>query len=678
MSADSSVIQEAQQLRADLNLHNHRYYVLDEPSIPDAEYDRLFQRLKTLEEAHPELITSDSPTQRVGGSPISGFGEVAHEIPMLSLDNVFNEEELIDFDRRVRERLGVRDNVEYACEPKLDGIAVSLLYEKGVLVRGATRGDGTTGEDITHNVRTIPSIPLRLFGDAIPERLEVRGEIYMPKAGFADLNKRAELSGEKRFVNPRNAAAGSLRQLDARITATRPLEMCCYGIGVMSGGELPPTHTDMMQQLSRWGLKINGELKVATGDQGCLEYYQNMAEKRNSLPYEIDGLVFKVNKYSLQQRLGFVSRFPRWAIAHKFPAQEEITQIEKIEFQVGRTGAVTPVARLTPVFVGGVTVSNATLHNMDEIERLGVQVGDYVIIRRAGDVIPQVVSVVLDKRPDSASSVEMPEHCPVCSADIERIEGEAVARCSGGLSCAAQRKEALRHYASRKAMDIEGLGEKLIDTLVDKELLNSITDIYHLKHDDIANLERMGDKSASNLLSAIEQSKQTQFSRFIYALGIREVGEATARNLALSFGFLDSLMQADEEQLQAVPDVGKIVAHHIYTFFRQPHNVEVIASLREAGVVWPEEAPVIADDLPLKDKVYVLTGTLETMGRDEAKEKLQALGAKVTGSVSKKTDCVVAGPGAGSKLTKAESLGIPVLDEQGLIGLLESNGITVL
>ncbi len=678
MSADSSVIQEAQQLRADLNLHNHRYYVLDEPSIPDAEYDRLFQRLKTLEEAHPELITSDSPTQRVGGSPISGFGEVAHEIPMLSLDNVFNEEELIDFDRRVRERLGVRDNVEYACEPKLDGIAVSLLYEKGVLVRGATRGDGTTGEDITHNVRTIPSIPLRLFGDAIPERLEVRGEIYMPKAGFADLNKRAELSGEKRFVNPRNAAAGSLRQLDARITATRPLEMCCYGIGVMSGGELPPTHTDMMQQLSRWGLKINGELKVATGDQGCLEYYQNMAEKRNSLPYEIDGLVFKVNKYSLQQRLGFVSRFPRWAIAHKFPAQEEITQIEKIEFQVGRTGAVTPVARLTPVFVGGVTVSNATLHNMDEIERLGVQVGDYVIIRRAGDVIPQVVSVVLDKRPNSASSVEMPEHCPVCSADIERIEGEAVARCSGGLSCAAQRKEALRHYASRKAMDIEGLGEKLIDTLVDKELLNSITDIYHLKHDDIANLERMGDKSASNLLSAIEQSKQTQFSRFIYALGIREVGEATARNLALSFGFLDSLMQADEEQLQAVPDVGKIVAHHIYTFFRQPHNVEVIASLREAGVVWPEEAPVIADDLPLKDKVYVLTGTLETMGRDEAKEKLQALGAKVTGSVSKKTDCVVAGPGAGSKLTKAESLGIPVLDEQGLIGLLESNGITVL
>ena len=678
MSADSSVIQEAQQLRADLNLHNHRYYVLDEPSIPDAEYDRLFQRLKTLEEAHPELITSDSPTQRVGGSPISGFGEVAHEIPMLSLDNVFNEEELIDFDRRVRERLGVQDNVEYACEPKLDGIAVSLLYEKGLLVRGATRGDGTTGEDITHNVRTIPSIPLRLLGDAIPERLEVRGEIYMPKAGFADLNKRAELSGEKRFVNPRNAAAGSLRQLDARITATRPLEMCCYGIGVMSGGELPPTHTDMMQQLSRWGLKINGELKVATGDQGCLEYYQNMAEKRNSLPYEIDGLVFKVNKYSLQQRLGFVSRFPRWAIAHKFPAQEEITQIEKIEFQVGRTGAVTPVARLTPVFVGGVTVSNATLHNMDEIERLGVQVGDYVIIRRAGDVIPQIVSVVLDKRPDSASSVEMPEHCPVCSADIERIEGEAVARCSGGLSCAAQRKEALRHYASRKAMDIEGLGEKLIDTLVDKELLNSITDIYHLKHDDIANLERMGDKSASNLLSAIEQSKQTQFSRFIYALGIREVGEATARNLALSFGFLDSLMQADEEQLQAVPDVGKIVAHHIYTFFRQPHNVEVIASLREAGVVWPEEAPVIADDLPLKDKVYVLTGTLETMGRDEAKEKLQALGAKVTGSVSKKTDCVVAGPGAGSKLTKAESLGIPVLDEQGLIGLLESNGITVL
>jgi DNA ligase (NAD+) len=677
-SLSSSLLQEIQQLRTALNQHNYRYYVQGEPSVPDAEYDRLFQRLKQLEQQHPELVTPDSPTQRVGSKPIGGFAEVQHEMPMLSLDNAFSEEDLRDFDRRVRERLGDESHkIAYACEPKLDGIAVSLLYENGVLIRGATRGDGTTGENITHNVRTIPSIPLKLLGDGIPDRLEVRGEIYMPKAGFASLNEAAQKNGDKVFVNPRNAAAGSLRQLDARITATRPLEMCCYGIGVFSGGEMPATHVETMQQLNRWGFKMSRYLEPVEAAEGCLDYYQRMAELRNGLPYEIDGLVFKVNEYSLQQRLGFVSRYPRWAIAHKFPAQEEMTQVENIEFQVGRTGAITPVARLKPVFVGGVTVSNATLHNMDEITRLGLKVKDWVIIRRAGEVIPKVVSVVVDQRPADAIDVIFPEVCPVCGADVERIEGEAIARCSGGLSCSAQRKEALRHYASRKAMDIEGFGEKLIDALVDKDLLNSIADIYQLKHENIADLERMGDKSALNVLSAIEKCKSTSLARFIYALGIREVGEATARNLANAFGNLDGLIQATEEQLLAVSDVGKIVAQHIKIFFQQPHNLEVVDALRHAGVNWPEHTPEPQEDLPLNDKIYVLTGTLERMSRDDAKEKLQSLGAKVSGSVSKKTDCVVAGPGAGSKLTKAESLGVSVLDENAFIQLLVSYGVLV-
>lgn len=678
MSLDTSLLQEIRQLRAALNQHNYRYYVLDSPSVSDAEYDRLFEKLKQLEGQHPELITLDSPTQRVGSKPISGFAEVRHEMPMLSLDNAFSEEDIRDFDRRVRERLSNESlQISYACEPKLDGIAVSLLYENGVLVRGATRGDGATGENITHNVRTIPSIPLTLLGDGIPDRLEVRGEIYMPKAGFKALNERANAKGEKPFVNPRNAAAGSLRQLDARITATRPLEMCCYGIGVFSGGEMPETHIETMQQLYRWGFKMSSYLERVEGAEGCLDYYQRMAELRNGLPYEIDGLVFKVNEYSLQQRLGFVSRYPRWAIAHKFPAQEEMTQVENIEFQVGRTGAITPVARLKPVFVGGVTVSNATLHNMDEITRLGLKVKDWVIIRRAGEVIPKVVSVVVDQRPADASDVVFPEVCPDCGADVERIEGEAIARCSGGLSCSAQRKEALRHYASRKAMDIEGLGVKLIDALVDKELLNSIADIYQLKQQDIADLDRMGEKSADNLLAAIDKSKLTSLAHFIYSLGIREVGEATARNLAKAFGDLDGLMEANEEQLLAVSDVGEIVAHHILTFFQQAHNLEVIGALRGAGVHWPVQEVAEPQAQPLLNKVYVLTGTLERMGRDEAKEKLQQLGAKVSGSVSKKTDCVVAGPGAGSKLAKAESLGVAVLDEDGFIELLLSFGVSV-
>ncbi len=663
-------------LKSKLQQYNYQYYVLDEPTVPDVEYDRLFQALKYIEQQHPELITPDSPTQRVGAAPIAGFSEVRHEIPMLSLDNAFSAEDLIDFDRRVRERLDTTDaSVEYACEPKLDGLAVSLLYENGLLIRGATRGDGATGEDITHNVRTIPSIPLKLIGDSIPSRLEVRGEIFMPKKGFAALNDRALANGEKQFVNPRNAAAGSLRQLDARITATRPLEMCCYGVGVIEGGRLPDNHADAMRQLRHWGFKVNQYLETAQGAEGCLDYYQRMAELRNGLAYEIDGLVFKVNDYALQRSLGFVSRFPRWAIAHKFPAQEEMTQVENIEFQVGRTGAVTPVARLKPVFVGGVTVSNATLHNMDEIARLDLKIGDWVVIRRAGDVIPQVASVVLDKRPENARAVKMPTQCPVCQSDIERVEGEAVARCSGGLSCSAQRKEALRHYASRKAMDIEGLGEKLIDALVDKSLLNSVADIFTLSHADLASLERMGDKSASNVLEAIEKSKQTTLARFVYSLGIREVGEATARNLSLAFGYLDDLMAADQEQLQAVPDVGVVVAHHIYTFFKQPHNIEVVAALRGAGVVWDEAEPIQTDSLPLKDKTYVLTGTLTLLTRDEAKNKLQQLGAKVSGSVSKKTDCVIAGPGAGSKLEKAEELNIQVLDETEFVALLRGYGV---
>lgn len=674
----AELLNEVVQLRTMIDQHNYRYYVQDDPSVPDAEYDRLFQRLKQIEQEYPELTTPDSPTQRVGSKPISSFDEVKHERAMLSLDNAFSEEDLRDFDRRVRERLSNEIlPISYACEPKLDGIAVSLLYEKGILVRGATRGDGATGENITHNVRTIASIPLRLLGEGIPERLEVRGEIYMPKAGFQALNERANAKGEKAFVNPRNAAAGSLRQLDARITATRPLEMCCYGVGVFSGGVMPDAHVDSMQQLHRWGFKISHYLELVEGADGCLDYYQRMAELRNSLPYEIDGLVFKVNDYSLQQRLGFVSRYPRWAIAHKFPAQEEITQVENIEFQVGRTGAITPVARLKPVFVGGVTVSNATLHNMDEITRLDLKIKDWVVIRRAGEVIPKVVSVVVERRPDDVVDVVFPEHCPVCHADVERVEGEAIARCSGGLSCSAQRKEALRHYASRKAMDIEGLGTKLIDTLVDKNLLTSIADIYQLKRQDIAGLERMGEKSADNLLAAIDKSKSTSLAHFIYSLGIREVGEATARNLAKAFGDLDGLIEANEEQLLAVSDVGEIVAHHIRTFFQQPHNLEVISALRDAGVHWPVIEVAEPEAQPLLNKVYVLTGTLERMGRDEAKEKLQQLGAKVSGSVSKKTDCVIAGPGAGSKLAKAESLGVAVLDEAGFIELLSSFGVPV-
>ena len=664
-------------LRATLEDHNYCYYVLDDPRIPDAEYDRLFRELQKLEAEHPELATEDSPTRRVGSSAETSFEEVTHRLPMLSLDNAFSEDELRDFDRRVRDRLGEDGTIEYVCEPKLDGLAVSLHYENGTLTRAATRGDGYTGEDITANIRTIPSVPLRLRGSGYPDLVEVRGEVYMPRAGFEKLNERLAEQGEKTFVNPRNAAAGSLRQKKSTVTAKRPLELCAYSMAVTDETVLPETHWDSLQLVRGWGFRINPEMRKAEGVEACLDAYNELMAKRDSLPYEIDGIVFKVNRLDFQQELGFVSRAPRWAIAHKFPAQEELTVIEDVEFQVGRTGAVTPVARLKPVFVGGVTVSNATLHNMDEIRRLDVHIGDTVFIRRAGDVIPQVVKVVPEKRPAKAPMVKMPEHCPVCGSDIVQIEGEAVARCSGGLYCPAQRKEAIRHYASRKAMDIEGLGDRLIEVLVDEGMVSTVADLYRLTKFQIASLERMGDKSAAKLIAAIDRSREPVLWRFLYALGIREVGEATAKGLAAHFGTLEAISEADEETLQTVPDVGPIGAGHIRSFFDQPHNQETLAALKEAGVTWQEEQVLPADEQPLNGQTWVLTGTLSGMTRDQAKEKLEQLGARVAGSVSKKTACVVAGEAAGSKLAKAEQLGVPVLDEEGLANLLREHGLEV-
>jgi DNA ligase (NAD+) len=663
-------ITRAEELRSTLDEHNYRYYVLDDPGIPDAEYDRLFRELQKLEIEYPELASEDSPTRRVGSSAETSFEEVIHRLPMLSLDNAFSEDELRDFDRRVRERLGIDGDVEYVCEPKLDGLAVSLHYDQGSLVRAATRGDGYAGEDITANIRTIPSVPLRLRGNGIPDLVEVRGEVYMPRAGFEGLNRRLADQGEKTFVNPRNAAAGSLRQKKSTVTARRPLEMCAYSVAVTDESLLPGTQWESLQQVQRWGFRINPEMRKALGAGECLEAYEELMQKRDALPYEIDGIVFKVNRLDQQEKLGFVSRAPRWAIAQKFPAQEELTVIEDVEFQVGRTGAVTPVARLKPVFVGGVTVSNATLHNMDEIRRLDVHIGDTVFIRRAGDVIPKVVKVVMEKRPANAKSVELPRQCPVCDSDVIQIEGEVVARCSGGLFCPAQRKEAIRHYASRKALDIEGLGDKWIDILVDQGMVKTVADIYHLTTRDLTRLERMGEKSASNLVAAIDRSRQPVLWRFLYALGIREVGEATAKSLASHFGTLEAVAEADEESLIAVQDVGPIVAGHIRSFFEQLHNRETLDALREAGVNWQEEE-ITAGAKPLQGQTWVLTGTLSELTRDEAREKLEALGAKVAGSVSKKTACVVAGEAAGSKLAKAEKLGLQVLDEQAFLEMLK-------
>jgi DNA ligase (NAD+) len=790
MCSAVTIEQELRQLRDALNHHNYRYYVLDDPELPDAEYDRLFQRLKALETEHPEQITASSPTQRVGARPLSAFSQVQHEMPMLSLDNAFNAQDLRDFVRRVQERLKLSsgDDIAFACEPKLDGIAVSVLYEDGLLVRAATRGDGSTGEDITQNVRTLRSVPLQLNGTGWPARLEVRGEIYLPKAGFDALNERQRERDEKTFVNPRNAAAGSLRQLDARITADRPLEMCCYSTGIVSDPEaLPEGHFETLQLLHRWGFRINAQMRLVQGAEGCLEYYEDLAARRDSLSYDIDGIVFKVNSRAQQEQLGFISRAPRWAIAHKFPAQEEMTKVLAVEFQVGRTGAVTPVARLEPVFVGGVTVSNATLHNMDEIARLGLCVGDTVVVRRAGDVIPQVVQVVTERRSGAETPVTVPETCPECGSQVVRnqlvrmlkgkeelVDGTGF-HCVGRLACRAQLSQAIIHFVSRRALDIDGLGDKSVELLVERELVRSPADLYRLGISDFMTLEGFAEVSSANLYHSIQASKQVPLPRFIYALGISEVGEGTARVLAQNLGSLERVTAALPLLLTCLPEVGLGVAREIAGFFGDEHNRQVIADLAELGVVpqgsgelglslrgsvtladllvklkidkvgpvmaqhlaghfgslqallqaddaqlaavpklskaaclnlrhklqdtdWCAQARAIEAQLlefgmhwscdaetsdesgaaaePLAGQTWVLTGTLELMTRDQAKAYLLSLGAKVSGSVSAKTDCVVAGPGAGSKLAKAQSLAVKVIDEGEFVEQLQHYGIT--
>jgi DNA ligase (NAD+) len=674
MTTSASIEEQLESLRDTIRYHNYRYHVLDDPEIPDAEYDRLLRRLQALEKEHPELVTEDSPTQRVGDQPVSEFGTVRHRIPMLSLENAFSKEELEDFHRRIASRLDLDpadESLRYAAEPKIDGAAVSLVYEDGRLVRGATRGDGTTGEDITHNIRTIDAIPLRLRGEGFPQVLEVRGEVFMPKAGFEAYNERARAQGEKTFVNPRNAAAGSLRQLDPKLTAKRPLDIFLYSVGYVENGQLPGTHSEVLDQIEAWGLKTCPERRVVKGVRGCLRYYDRLGKKRDSLKYEIDGVVYKVDSIELQRELGFVSRAPRWAIAHKFPAKEELTKILDVEFQVGRTGALTPVARLEPVFVGGVTVSNATLHNIDELHRKDVRIGDTVVIRRAGDVIPEVVNVVKERRPKRTRTVKLPARCPVCDSAVVRVEGEAAARCTGGLYCSAQRVESLKHFVSRRAMDIDGLGAKLIEQLVSLDRVHSPADLFGLDANELAELERMGEKSASKLVQSIEKSKSTTLSRFLFALGIRDVGEATAAALADHFGELAAIQAASEDELLEVPDVGPVVASRIRAFFAEPHNRDVISRLRKAGVRWTESEPVrAAGEGPLAGKTFVLTGSLGVMTRDEAKQEIQKLGGKVTGSVSGKTDYVVFGDKPGSKLTKAQKLGVETLDEQQFQALL--------
>jgi DNA ligase (NAD+) len=660
----------AAQLRRSIEYHNYRYHVLDDPELPDAEFDRLLVELRELEARHPELVTPDSPTQRVGGAPSDEFQEVRHRVPMLSIDNAFSREDVLAFDRRIRERLGSEAELDYSAEPKLDGLAISVTWEHGHLVRAATRGDGTTGEDVTANVRTIRSIPLRLRGTA-PALLEVRGEIFISNAGFKRLNAEAMARGDKVFVNPRNAAAGSLRQLDPNVTATRPLDVFFYALGVLEGATLPQTHTEVLAMLRDWGLRVSPEVKQVRGAAGCLEYFDDMARRRPSLAYQIDGVVYKVDRLALQRELGFVSRAPRWSVAHKFPAEEALTVLRAVEFQVGRTGALTPVARLEPVFVGGVTVSNATLHNMDEVERKDVRLGDTVVVRRAGDVIPEVARVLLERRTAEAGRISLPSVCPVCGSPVIRDADAAVARCTGGYRCSAQRKERLRHFASRRALDIEGLGEKLVDQLVDAELARSPADLFTLTQPALAALERMGAKSADNILAAIERSKTTTLARFLFALGIREVGEATAAALAQHFGAIEPLMEADLETIQQVPDVGPVVAAHVQTFFADPLNRKLVEDLRSAGVNWPAATVQPIGEQPLAGLTFVLTGTLEAMSREEAEEALRALGAKTSGSVSRKTSYVVAGSDAGSKLRKAVELGVPVLDEQSLSLILK-------
>lgn len=669
--------QKLTELRTTLRHHEYLYHVMDTPEIPDAEYDRLMRELRELEAQHPELITPDSPTQRVGAAPLAAFSQIRHEVPMLSLDNVFDEESFLAFNKRVQDRLKNTDDLTYCCELKLDGLAVSILYENGLLVQAATRGDGTTGEDITSNVRTIRAIPLKLRGDNIPQRLEVRGEVFLPQAGFEKINEEARRTGGKVFANPRNAAAGSLRQLDPRITAKRPLTFFCYGVGVLEGGELPRSHSARLQQFKFWGLPVSERVKLCHSPEEVLTYYRKVEEDRPNLGFDIDGVVIKVDSLALQEQLGFVARAPRWAVAFKFPAQEQMTFVRDVEFQVGRTGAITPVARLEPVQVAGVLVSNATLHNADEIERLGLRIGDKVVIRRAGDVIPQVVNVVLSERPEETREIVFPTHCPVCHSDVERVEGEVVTRCTGGLICGAQRKEALKHFVSRRALDVEGMGDKIIDQLVEKEYVHTPADLFQLTPGKLTGLDRMGPKSAQNVVDALEKSKETTFARFLYALGIREVGEATAAGLAAHFGTIEALEQASIDDLQKVPDVGIVVATHVRNFFAEESNREVIAQLRKEGVRWPAPVAVNAEEIdsPFAGKTVVLTGSLSQLSRDDAKARLVALGAKVAGSVSKKTDLVIAGEAAGSKLAKAQELGIAVIDEDEMLRLLgESRG----
>ena len=664
--------QKLTELRTTLRHHEYLYHVMDTPEIPDAEYDRLMRELRELEAQHPDLITPDSPTQRVGAAPLASFSQVRHEVPMLSLDNVFDEESFLAFNKRVQDRLKSSDDLIYCCELKLDGLAVSILYENGVLVQAATRGDGTTGEDITANVRTIRAIPLRLRGDNIPQRLEVRGEVFLPQAGFEKINEEARRTGGKVFANPRNAAAGSLRQLDPRITAKRPLTFFCYGVGALTGGELPESHSGRLQQFKAWGLPVSDRVTLCHTPEEVLTYYRKVEEDRPNLGFDIDGVVIKVDSLALQEQLGFVARAPRWAVAFKFPAQEQMTFVRDVEFQVGRTGAITPVARLEPVHVAGVLVSNATLHNADEIERLGLRIGDKVVIRRAGDVIPQVVNVVLSDRPEETREIVFPTHCPVCNSDVERVEGEAVTRCTGGLICGAQRKEALKHFVSRRALDVEGMGDKIIDQLVEKEYVHTPADLFRLTAGKLTGLDRMGPKSAQNVVNALEKSKATTFARFLYALGIREVGEATAAGLAAYFATIEALEQATIEELQKVPDVGIVVATHVFHFFAEENNRDVIAQLRAEGVNWPAPVVVKAEEIdsPFAGKTVVLTGSLSQLSRDDAKARLVALGAKVAGSVSKKTDLVIAGEAAGSKLAKAQELGIEVIDEAEMMRLL--------
>ena len=669
-----SLQQQIDTLRQDLRRYEYEYHVLDNPTIPDAEYDRLFHQLKALEAAHPELITADSPTQRVGAKPLSGFAQIRHEIPMLSLDNAFSDEEFYAFVKRIEDRLiRLPEPLTFCCEPKLDGLAVSILYVNGVLTQAATRGDGTTGEDITANIRTIRNIPLQLLMDNPPARLEVRGEVFMPHEGFERLNQQALEKGEKTFANPRNAAAGSLRQLDPKITSKRPLVLNAYGIGIAEGVDLPNTHYDRLQWLKSIGIPVNPEIRLCNGTDEVLDFYRDIQNKRSSLGYDIDGTVLKINDIALQEKLGFISKAPRWAIAYKFPAQEELTRLNDVEFQVGRTGAITPVAKLEPVFVAGVTVSNATLHNGDEIERLDIAIGDTVVIRRAGDVIPQIIGVLHDRRPADARPIIFPKTCPVCDSAIVRIEGEAVARCTGGLFCAAQRKEALKHFVSRKAMDIDGVGGKLIEQLVDRELIHTPADLFKLDLTTLTRLERMGAKSAENALASLEKAKNTTLARFIFALGIREVGEATALNLANHFKTLEALQNADLEALQQVPDVGEVVANRILAFWHEPHNVAVVNDLIAQGVRWETvETKEVAENR-FKGKTVVLTGTLTQMGRNEAKALLQDMGAKVSGSVSAKTDFVIAGDAAGSKLIKAQELGVTILTEEEFLAEIQSS-----